>query len=511
MKNRITSGALVAGLLAWLLAGPVQAAGHKTYYIAPQGSDRNSGLAQGKPMRSFYRVFRKMQGGDELVLLDGEYSDKNGNGFISFRGRHSEQIPSGSKKRRTVVRALNRGKAYVHGQLFIGRSTRKDHDIVVDGITFKGGVHLYNTERIYIKNSGFEGPFALGTNDHDFGNTYNVIEDSWIWASGERIIATNYRSDYNVWRRVVIRGDGCALPACLGSGNPNVGITVYESNHVSVQNVIVVDRILGLGSPYGDFAAAQHTPGNYLFGKNEWLGTISVNAPDTGYYLEPDQGGTTDETIHFSNVVAWRSHEAGINITRSGTNNILENLTVAHSGFDGIRIGRRLTSGILRNAISYQAGRYAINSAYPFVDTVVYRPRVKSYYVDHCVRNCRVSNVMDDARVPSLKYPVRIEEGSPLKGAGKNGQDIGANVVYRYGRDGAAWGEPGFNELTRVPLWPWKNEDLIKQQMCRKTERGFCAKGTSRDRKSPLTLTRYIWELAGHTIPASVYRANNSR
>jgi len=48
-----------------------------------------------------------------------------------------------------------------------------------------------------------------------------------------------------------------------------------------------------------------------------------------------------------------------------------------------------------------------------------------------------------------------IPDDSPLKGAGENGKDIGANIVYRY--------ENGV--LTDVPLWPWPMNDRILQEM----------------------------------------------
>lgn len=72
----------------------------------------------------------------------------------------------------------------------------------------------------------------------------NLVEDVWVWAAGERAIAMNYRSHRNVWRRMMVRGDGCGTTACAGSGNPNVGFTVHDSQDVSVQNVLVLDRVL---------------------------------------------------------------------------------------------------------------------------------------------------------------------------------------------------------------------------------------------------------------------------
>ena len=502
---------LTTVVLAVLLGiGAVPAFGKQSiFYMAPDGSDHFDGLSQAKPFRSFFKAFRKMRPGDELVLLDGVYSDLNKNGGISYLGKYSDQVVSGiSGGRKTVVRSLNRGKATIEGRLIVGRSFRKDHDIIIDGLTFEGGAQLYNTEYVQIKNSGFHGSFTIGTNDHNDGNNYNLVEDSWIWAEGERIIASNYRSDYNVWRRVVIRGDGCNRVECLGPGNPNVGITVYDSNHVSIQNVIVVDRVLGLGSPYADFAAAQHTPGKYLFGMNEWLGTISIRAPDSGYYMEPDSDGTIDSTIKISNAVSWKARYSGINITRSGTNNVLENITVVNSGYDGIRIGKRLTSGKLTNSISVNSGRYGVNSSYPSSSMNVFNSGEDNYYESRkkCLRSCFSFDPTRGGTTASLKYLLRIEAGSKLKQAGNDGKDIGANILFRYGEDGSRYGEEGYNRLTSVPLWPWENEELIKEQMCKNTDRGFCTNGNRKNGAKPVTLTSYIWELLGNPIPVSVYR-----
>jgi len=498
---------LLLGIL--LLSTSLAATGaSKTFYLSPQGADRNDGRSLEKPMKSFAKAFRRMNPGDELVLLDGVYSEKAETGTIHYEGRFSDQVPSGKQGQKTVVRSLHPGKVTVMGRLFIGRSFRKDRDIVIDGITFEGGGHLYNTEHVDVRNSGFHGPLVIGTNDHEMGNSYNLIEDSWVWAEDERIVSANYRSDYNVWRRVVVRGDGCKLMNCIGPGNPNVGITVYDSNHVSMQNVIVIDRLLGLGYPYSDFAAAQHTPKRYLFGMNEWLGTISVKAPDSGYYMEPDHDGTMDKTITIKNAVAWAPRYSGVNIARSGTHNLLENITVINPGFDGIRVGRRLTSGSLRNSVSVGAGRYGINSAYgaAYVNSV--KSASENYHERYgrCTESCQSFDPLGGAQ-PAIRYVTRIEDGSRLKKTGFQGADMGANVLFRYGRTGTRYGEPGYNDLTDAPLWPWKHEQLIKEQMCRETDRGFCSKGKQLNGKSDITLTSYVWELLGHRMPATVYKA----
>ena len=496
--QRIVRSCMAAAALA--LAPETWAA--DVFYIGVAGNDAADGRSATTAWRSFRAAFGRMAPGDELVLLDGEYSEAAGTGSISYAGAGpdagpaSSQIPAGRESAVTRVRALNPGKVTVRGKLFIGRTQRKDRHIVVEGITFIGGGNLHNTAHVVIRNCGFRGTLGIGTNDHHQGNDDNLVEDVWVWASGERAIAVNYRANRNVWRRVVVRGDGCGTAECRN--RPNIGITVYDSSDVSLQNVMVVDRVLAPSdSPYGDFAAAQHTVGRYLFGRNEWLGTISIRSPDAGYYLEPDRGGTVDPTFRLSNVIAWDSAHSAINIARAGSANVIENATVRSLGGDGIRLAPALGAGALRNVLVAGAQRYGINSRYPprhvAVDAAV------PFNQEKCTTVCLVKHdALADGRVPSLRYLVRIEPGSRLKGKGAGGADIGANVMYRYGKDGSRFGDPGYNALTREPLWPWPNEERIKAEMCGDpvVMRGFC---------SAPSLTRYVWELLGHQMPADPY------
>lgn len=487
---------------SWFVTGE-----RRVRYISPTGSDTlNNGQTLAAPWKTFRYAFANMGPGDELILADGTYSEAQGTGYINYQGTNSAQVPSGdSPANVTYVHALNPGNVFVDGRLFVGRSTRKDSFIKIEGITFIGGGSLYNTHQVTVKNSGFNGSLIIGTNDHDYGNTYDLVEDVWVWAAQSRIIANNYRADYNTWRRVVVRGDGCDLASCQGSGNPNVGITVYESNNTSLQNIIVVDRVLGTGTSYSDFASAQHTPNKYLYGKNEWLGTISVNAPDSAYYFELDVNGTIDPTIKISNAVAFNSRGAGFNIARSGTNNLLEHLTSGNAGGDGIRVAPELTSGTLIDSVVFNAGKWGINSKYKPSYTDVWNSSSQDYNQTTCSVGCLSTNPLDDGTPASIKYITRIENGSLLKSAGSGGGSIGANVVYRYGIDGSRFGDAGYNSLSNTPLWPWPNENRIKAEMCAGTTRGFCTTGARLDGINPVTLTSYIWEQLGNAVPADIY------
>ena len=460
------------------------------YFISPSGNDSNDGRSQASPFRTFARAFSVMPGGARLFLLDGVYSSAAGTGTIHYSGTGSGQPPSGIASQPTQVRALNPGRVSV-GPLFLGRSTRKDSYIYIAGITFQGGGQLYNTSYVTVKDCGFHGPFGIGTNDHAMGNSRNLIEDVWIWTAGERIIAINYRAHENVWRRVVVRGDGCGTSACQGSGNPNVGITVYDSHDVSMQNVMVVDRILAPGdSPYSDFACAQHTADpQYYLGRAEWLGIISLNSPDTGFYCEPDY--VIAPTVSVVDAVAWNARDDGFNLSRRGSVT-LRNLTSKAFGGDAVRVAPELTSGTVLNVLVAGFGRYGVNSSITPSYVNVHGTGGAPYNQTSCGQGCYSQ---DPVAGGSLKYITRIEPGSFLKGRGASGGDIGANVVNRYGQDGARFGESGYSAFTSTPLWPWPNEVRLRQEMCGDSgvTRGFC---------SASSLTEYVWGYLGNPAPA---------
>jgi hypothetical protein len=477
-----------------------------TFYLSAQGKDGADGRSPERPMRSFDRAFSRLRPGDELVLLDGTYSAAAGTGTIHWNnGSASAQIPSGTAQRPTVVRAQNPGAVKILGPLFVGRSNRKDSYIRVQGITFEGGGSLYNSSFVTLKDVGFHGPFDIGTNDHDQGNTDNLVEDAWIWSSGVRVVAINYRAHRNVWRRVVVRGDGCGTSECSGSGNPNVGFTVYDSMDVSVQNVMVIDRVLtGSDSPYADFACAQHTADpRYYFGRNEWLGVLSLNAPDIGFYCEPDSGGTVDPTVRIRNAAVWNAAQGALNLARAGTNNVVENLLAHSLASDGIRIAPELASlgGTLRNVIVLGSGRYALNSAYPAAYV-----SINGSWSGGLTNQTTPTNVVagDPRSNGALRHPVRVEAGSNLKSQGAAGADIGPSILARYGTDGTRFGDPGYNSPTAAALWPWPNEARIKAEMCASTTRGFCSTGRRLDNVNPVSLSSYVWEALGTTMPTSV-------
>jgi len=500
---------------------PPPAPGYPTtfdYYLSPSGNDTTGSGTLAAPWKTFKKLeITPAVAGKRVGLLDGTYSVAAGTGVVNFNTANSGVPPSGSAAAFTEICAVNMGMALLDGAgeytgaaVYLGRKARKDSYIKIRGIRARGDITLYNTTRCYIKDCGVQnGAINNGTNDtNDAGtatltNTYNLIEDFWVWGYGARLMIANYQGHYAVWRRGVIRTDNGS--ASTDPFNMNCGSTIYNSQHVYFQNVLVVDRDVTGGTMYADFASAQHDgvapdANLFYFGDNHWQGCASINSQDEAFQLEFDNVQSGMVSIYLENCVAWPGGfsvapgGSGTGTTDSSVN--ATNLTSYNSTFDALRFVNFPLAGYVRNAIAYGATRYGSNVSAPTVASYI-----DSFNNASGDNNAVTNGSTVNPLTASLLYPMRVEAGSPLKGAGLSGADIGANIIYRYGTDGAFHGDAGFDTLSTDPIWPYPNEALIKSQMSEPfgtttlahATRGFCASGES--------LTHYVWNQRGNGSP----------
>jgi len=392
------------------------------YYISPNGSDGGS-CSAAAPCKTFEKAISMLAAGDELIVKDGYYSlSKNGtlNLYDEYGNEilRSGQMPSGiDAENPTIVRAENPGQVNIEGGLRLGLTYDKVQYILVDGLTFHDSGGIYNGDYITVKNSGFEGGFGIGTNDHNQGNTYNLVEDVWLWGENVRLLGISYRAHHNTWRRVLLRPDGCDQVNCgEGAGNHSVGITVYNSHDTVLENIIVADRILGADGGYSDFATAQHDssrgpqPEGELLGKNSWLGCMSLNSEDAAINFEADSvdTGTTATIREF--------------VTLNSSGGVY--LDGAHRPYDGY---------------SY----FVIDNLHVYPEN----GSSNSFSI-----GCDIVQPGD----PGCNHTVTNVYPGPYTG------NMSSVIPQsRYG--------------TSTPLWPWPNEDRIKTELCQSESRGLCS------------------------------------
>jgi len=237
-----------------------------------------------------------------------------------------------------------------------------------------------------------------------------------------------------------------------------------------------------------------------------------------------------ENCVCIGSVEGVMSYDA-VNISRSTFVDIFDD---SSSGFwDGTGVSRVRDNPIVTNSLFVGNVHYGVSGLSEYSDYNLYYNNGQNYHSctasphDYSSENGNEINVLwsESNSTGGLKYPVRIEDGSNLQGVGEGGADIGANIIKRYGVSGTLYGETGYNTLTDEDLWPFPNEDKIKERMKVYNRwdpydnidpnnasnpdtyvngaRGFCADGNGLYGGS-ITLTSYIWESLGNPCPADI-------
>ncbi len=401
--------------------------GAKQVYMAPNGKDSGY-CVKNVPCKTFSYAISHMDSGDALILQPGKYTLKE-NGSLSYTDKngnsikYSSQLPTGiSSAKPTIARAEIPGTVEIESGFTLGTKNKKVKYVVIYGLTFLNPSYLRNADYSVVKSTGIKGMLGVGTNDHSQGCVFNLIEDVWIWGKNFRGNAVNYRAHHNIWRRVLIRDDGCDEANCgEGGGNYSIGMTIYNSHDVIAENVLIFDRVLG-SNPYGyaDFATAQHNsnrgplPEGEANGSNQWLGCMSINSEDRAINFEADVTlDSPDVTGRIKDFYAFKSRY-GLSIDG------------AHRPYEG-------------------------NSFFEIDNIYLYTTDDQEYYI-----GCDVVNKLNDT---GCNHNIR----SVHRGRYKAGMANKLLPEHRYG--------------TQINLWPWPNEKIIKKDICshnNEIARGFC-------------------------------------
>lgn len=483
-----------------------------TYYMAPTptGSDSNSGTS-GSRWATFSHAFSEMSGGDTLIVGDGTYNQQIKN------------VPDGSSGAYTIVKAENDNEVTVispqvdyQAALYLSYSEY----IQVEGIKFDGNNYaegaalVNNCNHIKILRCGFWGGVEVG-DGHCFaltgGSNYCLVENCWANGGGRYKFHSAMTTHHNIFRRCVARHD-------YNDDEQTSEFTRYDATHVDYQNCISID---GYGT-YGGFWNEKNDCGSNTTGKN--LGCIVLNA---GWATMRDlkeggpNGAMGTRTITNCSFVGGG---IGVNVgNQDGCGYITKTTAnVTHCTIIGIDGGgpSQYGQGVGFHAEEYSTGGGEVNIE--FKDSIImdcdeyavdsdWGYPASPFAVSHLIvynntnnfdSTVTASNI--DYRNPNLLYLTRVEAGSPGDGNASDGGDRGATILYAYGDNGTLWGDPNYETInTSVPLWPWANEAEIQSDFRAHASgdtdgyRGFCANGQ--------TLTKYIWQYLGNTIPADIY------
>jgi hypothetical protein len=428
------------------------------------------------------------RGGDTLILAAGTYSGAENSITRSTRLRNGRAGTNGSPDAYNVIRAKLDGGTVITGRLDLPLDSAylRFEGLKWDASDQKSIVgHHLKFLRCAFKNgpsTGNSASVTVGTNDRTPGAHDILVEDSWVYGPGGRYKLLVFNSRNVVLRRVVVRHDGGWIPS---NQNPQAGIAIYNSPGVELQNAIVIDSTLRYPDWLGAIAHVQNNlPGTLENSGARVRGGIVLNIADVGISYE---GSSNITGAYISDTVIWKVARSALTLNGGSHTVTAERLTVGD-----IAVGAAInvfggpeSNLAVRHSIVYRSMDMAFNQ----------RRGTLTESQNNCFPwsgggNCAgPGDTAIDPRANGLKFLPRVEAGSALATAGQ-----GANIIMRIGTSGSLYGAAGFNSPTGESLWPWPNQDRIKDDFCDDgVTRGVCG--------TPLSLTDYVWSFLGSASP----------
>ena len=491
-----------------------------TYYIAVDGNDNQPG-SSAKPWATFQHAYNTISGGDTLIIKDGLYDQQFNAGDRIYEeeifSSYGNGIPSGTENAYTVIKAENDWGVVVADELTISPASC----IQIQGIHFLNGGYMSGSHHIKIIRCSFKGIACEGNEtviSAGTGCSYILFEECFAYGCNRyKFMAygdQNVTTEKIIFRRCVSRHD--YHDPSSNWGGQCATFTSYDCHDFMMQNCISInsgddDENL-YGYLYGGiwFENKETTPAD---NSAVIQGCIFLNLAGSAAINDPKNNGT-----HIiENCVIWDSKGGYGGGVISGSPTLrLNHLTLgniwgefqdmSYSWGTGVITDNEFSYQELRNSLIVECNSYGIAN-YVNSDYNNFYNNSENFGNSWAVPVPQ-AGTHDMFHDPGLKYICRLEDDSPLKGTAADGGDRGANIFYRRGVSGTLWGEPGFDQLTNEPLWPFPNENTIKAMMSswngqNDAQRGFCEVGTGLY-GGPITLTSYIWEYLGYPCPEDV-------
>ena len=429
-----------------------------TYYLSPSGSDSNPGTSS-QPWKTFAHAIPKLAPGYTLKLLNGTYTGANsGYPFIAC----SSNAKNGTATAPITIMAQNERQAFIKGN---GTA----YPFIMLNCTY------WNVQGLHIENGDFDNN---GSSEAKYGDVMYLGNSSYL-AIRRNILARNNRyanshlmdsyncshslfeenefyyfhrhgildayGSYNTFRRNYLNSRGYAdISGGRYSSDPTRGdtsISLYPA-----QNEILENNI-SEGSQVGSDIQCAYVSSQHNCNYDEFFGNISLH-DKYGHVFKAR--GTTDLSMPHNtkvvNDVAVGPLTVGTfiraNKNASCTNCMVLDIPYGEEGFlaDGGGSGETgdgYYSVAFHDVLSVSSNNalYGLAVLTPFGSWTWsasyanahghqwnYYPILPNSHLSH-------STTM----APDLgSCKVWIPSGSSMKGAGANGSDIGADILYRY-------------------------------------------------------------------------------
>lgn len=492
-----------------LIASPIHAA---TYYMGGVGDD----------FANLQAAMAGMLAGDTLIVRAGTYT-----GAVNVIDRY-HRPPDGTgtgDNPYTIIKAETDGEVTFDGEnlrnMFSLQGTNdsnRAHHIQFEGIIWgRNDFEGNRASLVYVASCNYIKFLRCGAFDcHDgddghvfavYNSSYVLIEDCYVWGQFDYPVIFGHYAEKSIARRVVARADrNLDVEEYINIH----GFNSYGNRECEFQNCIMIDsdQVYRWGSGTQCYAYAwmiRYDDAGYQLEDVYYRGCISLNNQGglSGSYVVDDVSAVSFiDCIHWDAMNGVRPRDGGVNFDHC----TFGSLTGSGNAGCGIYFESTYRDDVTNSIITGITNSYGI---YAGASRYCCLYNNLGNYSGTSDRTGDITDV--NPLAASLLYLPRVESDSALSGVAEDSRDIGATVMYRIGVDGSLWGDPGYNTVTEVPLWPFPQESLIRAKFAAYTEggvngaRGFCATGKQANGTDDITLTSYIWEYLGNQIPSDIY------
>jgi hypothetical protein len=458
-----------------------------TYYVDSNAANDSGNGSISNPKKYIQSGAALMSpfGGDTLIIKSGTYSNALD---------RINNLKSGTASRWNIVKAEVDGGVTITAGFAMPLDANDqpiDHYIQFEGLNFDDQFSKGITGRyVKVMRCFFRGGpltdntnnMGCGTNDYIPGAEYILFEDCLFYGVGGRYSVLSYDSDKVIFRRCVVRH----APGWSDiKGDPQGGISVYNNINTQVQNCIVLDSPAMTNLEAGIF----HPSNNRTSSNLAVRGCVVINFAAAGV--------SWDDSAPATNLLCEDTAAIGCGapfVANGGPKAVSLNRCTAVNGTGSSIRGYGSAVIQLSNSIVWTMANGANIGGVTLNGT-------NNYFNPGAAESVAVTEGNLNPATNGLLYPVRLENGSALKTAGK-----GATIIKRIGVSGTLWGETGWDQVTTENLWPFPQEARIKAALQADSAYGFATIGRKRlNGVDPETLTTYVWEALGNQIPAEVY------
>jgi Concanavalin A-like lectin/glucanases superfamily/Protein of unknown function (DUF1565) len=442
LKNVLFTLAVVFGTS--IIRSQVDAA---TYFISPTGSDSNSGNSS-SPWKTFGFAIPKLHAGDTLILKNGTYNGLN-SGYPNINC--AAGASNGTSGNPITISAENERQAYLQGSgpdVFVMNNCSW---WIVQGFRISNqdaaGSNQGNLVFNFVTDTTIRRNLVHHSNRNNnvhmivmADGSRNTIEENEVYDFHRHGIYLTNRNGGTGGH--FVRRNYCNMRVAWGQNAGNCIVLYPSSNNVIENNISDTSTGFDMESDFG-------TTDN-----NIWLGNISID--DLGYFQEcrTDNLNLRPKNTTIKDMVIYNHglSNRGQFIIKSAENSTISNVTVVGNTVSSNGSFLMTTDSscpslvpsftakniLVANGAGY--GYWAINQNPGAYDYTVSFNNSSNYLIS----GGSTINTRSSTTNPSLgTCKAWIPIGSPLKGAGAGGSDIGANVLYRY-QNGT---------LTNQPLW----------------------------------------------------------